>query len=258
MFMMRICDRCLRTSLLLAGLLAAGGCATASRAPSNVDPAARAEVDRMRAALGGLVNFRMKVESVTDETLPSGRLVQVGRTTEIKVAKPDRLAVAVVRDSGQRWSAWLSGGKFVLLDEREKRFARIELPKGIDAALDELGDRYGLFLPLADFVSDLKRDDLLTRVQSGLYVGVDTVAGKECSHVLFRQPVADWQAWIETGEPALPRRILMTYKDEPGDPGYDATIVEWDTAPRFDEGTWSPQLPPDAREIGIDELLGQE
>ena len=245
--------------LLMIGLLAvAGGCATKPQEATNIDPAARKEIDRMCAAIGHLTSYRLSAESLTDEALPSGQLVQVGRTSELKVARPDRLAVTVTRDDGTHWSLWLSGGSLVLLDETEKRYARVTLPPSLDEALEELADRYDLCLPLSDLVSGLQRADLLARAESGLYVGTETVAGQVCHHVLFRQPVADWQAWVEAGDAALPRRILMTYKDEPGQPGYQATITEWDTAPQFDKETWQPRLPPDASEVEIAELLGKE
>ena len=239
-------------------LMAATGCVTPIGPSASIDPAARAQIDRMRAAVGGLERYAMVVESVTDEMLPSGRLVQVGRTTEMRVERPDRMAVSVVRDSGERWSAWITGGNVVLLDETEARCARLALPAGLDEALQDLGDRHGLHVPLADIVSGLRRDDLLTRVESGLYVGTDTVADRQCHHLLFRQPVADWQVWIEAGEPALPRRILMTYKDVPDHPTYRATIAEWDIAPRFDDNTWLPRLPEGVQEVEMDELLSQE
>ena len=243
---------------LSALLLTAAGCVTPVGPSSGVDPAARAHIDRMRAAVGALDRYAAVVESVTDEALPSGRLVQVGRTTEIKVQRPDRMAISVLRDSGERWSAWIAGETAVFLDETERRCARLAIPSGLDAALQDLADRHGLHVPLVDIVSGLRRDDLLTRVRSGLYVGTDMVAGKECHHLLFRQPVADWQIWIEAGEPALPRRILMSYNDVPEQPTYRATIAEWDTAPRFDDSTWLPRLAEDVQEVEIDELLGQE
>ena len=245
--------------VLLGGFLAAaGGCAMVAASRPDIDPAARREIERMCAAVGGLDRYRMTVESITDERLPSGQLVQVGRTSEIRVARPDRMALTVANDSGGRWAGWLSGGILVLLDEVGHRVARVELPGSVDEAIEELGRRYGLDLPLADIVSGLRRADLLTRVQTGLYLGTGLAAGVECHHVLFRQPVVDWQAWIAAGEPALPRRILLTFKDEPDLPVYEATITEWDVSPPFDEETWKPRLPADARHVTIEDLLEGE
>ena len=238
--------------------LAAGGCASLMPAKPDIDPVALELINRMRSAMERFPNYRMSLTTLSDEELPSGLPVQEGQIGVIQIARPDRLAIAIERDSGEKWAAWLVGGKLVLFDKANGRYARLDLSPSIDQALDELDERYGLELPFVDIVSGLRRADLLDRVQTGLYLGVETVAGKECHHLLFRQPVADWQIWIEKEDPALPRKILLVYKDEPNQPTYQTTVTKWDVAPRFKDSDWEPKLPKKARAVGMDELLGQE
>jgi hypothetical protein len=247
-------------SFLLGAVLslAAGGCASPMPAKPDIDPLAREQVNRMQSAVERFGAYRMTIETLSDEELPSGQLVQAGSSGTLQVARPDRLSIAVERDSGDKWSGWLIGDKLVLLDETKGLYARLDLPTPLDKALDELGDRYGLELPLVDIVSNLRRASLLDRVQSGLYVGTEPVAGKECHHLLFRQPVADWQIWIEKEDPALPRKLLLVYKDLPNHPAYQTIIEKWDVSPDFKDSDWKPKLPENAREVGIGELLGQE
>lgn len=237
---------------------AAGGCASLMPAKPDIDPVALEQINRMHSAMERFPAYRMTLATLSDEELPSGLLVQEGEQGSIQIARPDRLVIAVERDSGEKWTAWLVGGKLVLFDKTEVRYARLDLSPPLDQALDELSERYGLELPLIDVVSGLRRASLLDRVQTGLYLGVETVAGKECHHLLFRQPVADWQIWIEKEDPALPRKILLVYKDEPGQPTYQTTVTKWDVAPDFKDSDWEPKLPKKAREVGIDELLGRE
>lgn len=47
-----------------------------------------------------------------------------------------------------------------------------------------------------------------------------------CRHLAFRHPKVDRQVWIEEGERALPRRVVINYKDEPGQPQFAASL--WD------------------------------
>jgi hypothetical protein len=246
--------------LFFAAALAwtAGGCASLMPTKPDIDPVALEQINRMHSAMERFPTYRMTLTTLSDEALPSGLLVQEGQKGVIQIARPNRLAIAVERDSGEKWAAWLVGGKLVLYDKTEARYARLDLPLAIDQALDELGERYGLEMPLIDIVSGLRRAGLLDRVQTGLYLGTELVAGKECHHMLFRQPVADWQIWIEKEDPALPRKILLTYKDEPDQPTYQTTITKWDTAPNFKDSDWEPKLPKKAREVGIDELLNRE
>lgn len=234
------------------------GCATPRPSGSGIDPVALEQINRMRAVMERTTTYQMDFETLEDEALASGQLVQVGQTAVLKVARPDRLALTAENDSGEKWSAWISGEKLVLVDETQERHSRLDVPAPLDRSLDELGERYGLELPLLDIVSGLRRASLLDRVQTGLYIGTETVAGKECHHLLFRQPVADWQIWIETANPALPRKILITFKDEPNLPVYQATITAWDLAPTFPVGSWEPNLSEKSSEVGVAELLRQE
>jgi hypothetical protein len=247
-----------RFFLAAALALASGGCASLKPAAPDIDPAALEQINRMRSAMERTGTYQMTFETLEDEALASGQLVQAGQTAVMKVARPDHLSLAVERDSAERWSAWIDGVTLTLVDESKGLYSRLHPPPPLDQSLDELGERYGLELPLIDVVSGLRRAGLLDRVQTGLHLGTETVAGAECHHLLFRQAEVDWQIWIETADPALPRKILITFKDEPGQPVYQTTIAEWNLAPNFRDSDWEPKLPKEAREVGIDELLGQE
>lgn len=254
----------LKTNFVLSGLLAAtlafalGGCASLPPAEPDMDPVALEQINRLRSAMERIGTYRMTLETLEDDALPSGQFVQAGQSGVIQVARPDHLSIAVTRDSGEKWAGWFSGDQLVLLDETQKRYARLVVPTPLDKALDELGKRYGLEMPLVDIISGLRRANLLDRVQSGVSLGTESVAGADCHHVLFRQPTVDWQLWIETADPALPRKILLTFKDEPGHPVYQTTITRWDLEPRFSEQDWKAHWPENARQVGIEELLGQE
>jgi hypothetical protein len=250
--------RLIRLLWLATLVWAGGGCSTQMASGPDIDPAAREQISRMQSAVEQLDAYQITFSTLSDEKLPSGQFVQEGQTAVLRVARPDRLAIRAERDSGEKWAAWLSGGKLVLLDETRGLYARLDLPAPLDQALDALSDRYGLELPLIDIVSGLRRAGLLDRVQTGIVLGTEPVAGKECHHLLFRQPVVDWQIWIEQKDPALPRQILFTFKDEPNHPVHRTTFTEWNILPGFKDSEWEPQLPEKASEVDIAELLSQE
>ncbi|MBV8173453.1 MAG: DUF2092 domain-containing protein, partial [Verrucomicrobia bacterium] len=41
----------------------------------------------------------------------------------------------------------------------------------------------------------------------------------------------DFQVWVAQGNQPLPRRIVITYKDEPGQPQFWAHLSNWNLAP---------------------------
>lgn len=242
--------------LTAAGL--AAGCCLCRPSPAAVDPLARQQIDRMCAVLAELSRYEVTVQSLTDEPLEGGPLVEVGRTMQAQVQQPDRMSLRVERDSGERWAAWIDQGTLTLLDETTGRVAVTNLPPRLGDAIEALAEQHGLHLPLADIVSGLRRADLLARVEAGSYLGIEPVNGTPCHHLLFRQPVADWQAWISTNEPALLQRIVLVYKEDPGQPGYQATFTAWNPSPRFTPQTWLPTMPTGIVNVAISELVEQE
>ena len=242
----------------LAAILVSAGCASWMPGAPDIDPVALEQINRMRSVMERFGTYQLTLQTVEDEALASGQLVQVGQTGVIKVARPDHLSIAMERDTGEKWSGWVDDTTVTLVDESKGFYSLLQPKPPLDKALDELGDQYGLELPLIDLISNLRRASLLDHVQSGIYLGTEPVAGAKCHHLLFRQPSVDWQIWIQKEDPALPRKILLTFKEEPGSPIYQTTITEWNLEPKFTARDWKARWLENARQVEIAELLGRE
>ena len=57
------------------------------------------------------------------------------------------------------------------------------------------------------------------------------------------------QIWIEVGPRPVPRRLVITYKDEPGSPQYIAELSGWNFQPRLSDHYFTFRPP-----IGSDEI----
>jgi hypothetical protein len=73
--------------------------------------------------------------------------------------------------------------------------------------------------------------------------------------VAATQADVDWQVWIEVGKQILPRKLVITYVDEPGDPQYSAVLTDWDFTPRLPERLFRFEAPAGAARI---EFLPEE
>ena len=108
---------------------------------------------------------------------------------------------------------------------------------------------------MADLLSHEPGASLLEEVENGEYLGIGIVGDHECHHLAFTQEDVDWQAWFDTGdEPAL-RKLVITYKNLPGEPQYtmmtqSTGALAADTAGLFDftppEGANRIQVRPQA------------
>jgi hypothetical protein len=60
-------------------------------------------------------------------------------------------------------------------------------------------------------------------------VNTATIDGSPCRHLVFEQPPGiELELWVEKNEHALPRRLIVTYHDLPGQPNFVAEMFGWD------------------------------
>lgn len=107
----------------------------------------------------------------------------------------------------------------------------------------------------ADVVGDVVLSDpykaMTSNVRSGKYVGLHRVRGIPAHHLAFRQEMVDWQIWIMDGDSPLPLKVVITYKEQPGDPQYIALYDNWDMTAQYDDATFEVVLPPNAKKFDL-------
>ena len=130
-------------SLLCLALLAT----TASA--DELEPRALAALDRMGAYLRSLQQFRLDASSHTDQVLENGQVIEFSHQARLLARQPDKLQVSLESD-GKRRSLFYDGKRFTLYDSRSGYFASQAAPADISGLLDQLSERYGIELPLAD------------------------------------------------------------------------------------------------------------
>jgi hypothetical protein len=85
-------------------------------------------------------------------------------------------------------------------------------------------------------------------VVSADYVETTTITDVPCDHVAAQTSRGvDFQAWIAQGSEPLPRRIIITYKEEPGQPQFWADLSNWNLAPEVSDALFT-FTPPDGAE----------
>jgi hypothetical protein len=64
------------------------------------------------------------------------------------------------------------------------------------------------------------------------YVETTTITDVPCDHLAARTAGGvDFQVWVAQGSEPLPRRIVITYKNENGQPQFWADLSKWNLAP---------------------------
>jgi hypothetical protein len=219
----------------------------------NIDQRADQWLHRMGDYLQHAKYFSFNADIWQDVQLSSGQQVQAARTLAFNVRRPDRLRVEV-RSTRRNRQLIYDGHDITLLNRVQNFYGTVAVPGSLDKALDAAVERFGINMPLEDFLHSDPYHDLTERVQSGIDIGPTTVLGTPCEHLAFTQGNIDWQVWVETGPRPVPKKFLITYKDEPGTPEFTAIFNKWDFSTPLPDFVFNFEPPPGASKIPVKEV----
>jgi hypothetical protein len=216
----------------------------------NVDEEALKILRKATDYLTSLERFRLKTATVMDVVQESGQKLQFGSTVEVTVKRPNRLFTSRILDDGNVRRFWYDGTTATMYDEKEKAYGKIPVSDTIDEMLDYLEEVIKNPRPLADLLyNDLSHLSELS--VSGAYVGKSYLEGMACDHLAFRGESVDWQVWVDRGEKPLIRKVVITYKELPGEPQFIAQLENWDIQPEITDSLFQFSIPEGAQQIRV-------
>ena len=211
---------------------------------ARVDPILREMSEYLKTAR----EFSFQANVTYDSVLRDGQKIQSGATVDVSVRRPGKLRVEYQGDERQT-QVIFNGRTSTVYDVKQKVYTVMEVPPDIDAALDKLIEEYGVSVPVADLIGSDPYSTLTERAQAGNFMGTHEVDQRPCHHLAFAQDIIDWQIWIDAGPRPVPRRLLITYKDEAGSPQYSATFSRWNFQPRHSDHYFKFQPPAGSDQI---------
>lgn len=219
-------------------------------ADTAIAPEADAALKQMSAALAGAKQFVFTAHDMMDQVQPDGQRVQISINHRFQVRRPD--AVLAEAEGDREHAKYVYSGKqLAILDRTENIYATLEVPATIDAMLDFVAAKYALTMPLSDLFFSDPYAATRPRIRAASYVGLHQVCGVKCHHLAVRGESVDWQIWIQADGPAVPRKLVITYKELPGDPQYIAFLNDWDLAAKLPDDAFQFTPPPGARQTEL-------
>ena len=238
--------------VLVASPLAAPAQETPSTTPSPENLLRQMSEELKKAGA-----FRFHAQISFDDVLVSGQKLQYAGAVDVTVRRPDRVIVDY-RDDLSAKRFWYDGKAGTLLDVVHEKYSRTDLPGDIDAAVDRLQERYGLALPLADLISSDHFEVLEERALAWGYVGVHDVEGTPAHHIAIVGEDADLQLWIQEDGSPLPLKLVVTYKNVPMAPQYQAVLMDWELGAEVSADGFEPSLPAGAQQVEFLVVEGRE
>jgi hypothetical protein len=249
--------RILHLSLLVSSIIgvfsvtsSALHAATQQKGPEISDDASAALL-RMGQTLRA-EQFSFQVQTIRNYADTSGQPLHIFHTMKVVVRRPNRLTVDVTGDDGARKLVF-DGKTAILYLAAENKYATVPVQEGtIEAMMKEVMGRLGVDFPLADLLTEAPNKAFLTGVTSGRVVNTVTIDGSPYLHLFFSQPPGiELELWLRQNDQSLPRRLIVTYRNLPGQPNFIALFSDWDFNTHPSEADFTFQPPADATQIQL-------
>jgi hypothetical protein len=244
--------------LLLFALLASS--ATAAQDNSKDDAtgqwtasqqAAKDLLLEMATQLSDTQSFQVDVRSGYDALQDTGQKIEFGEQRHLSVERPSLLLSKGQSSSGATELLVFDGEWITVSNPDQKVYARAPQPGDIDKALTYMVGDLGMHLPLAAMLMSRFPEEIERRMVDIRYVEETDILGEPAHHIAGRTKDVDFQVWITTRHNALPLRVILTYREEPGQPQYWANFSDWKLHPSFllDAFRFEPRA--DEREVAL-------
>lgn len=248
----------LRTFVLLLALCLqlplTACCPKGSAAPgpgTSAIQAGAATADEAKQLLGETVRrihstgaFTVDAETTFEEVAPNGaRTTSPVTRVRYLVQKPDKLR-AKIESSDRDREYWYDGKKFTAADRTNKLVVQDTLGVPLSQLRTTMMERFGISLPLGQLIAEESLEELQQRVTAARVVGDSEAAGSKCTELAFEEPHVDWSVCIGSDGDRLPRRLVVTYKTEPGQPQFSANFNSWNLSPTVKSASFeAPRVP---------------
>jgi len=238
---------------LFAVSLGAALALSSPRVAASATPALNPEADRRLLTACNLLaaakTFTVRAE-VWEDFVSAGHKVSVTRLIDAQVRRPNRLQLEV-RSSQDSHGYWYDGKVLTLLDRVNNLYGSTAAPDNLEKLLDAARERFGINFPLEDLLVNDPYASARAGIKESAYFGQEVILGVPCHHLAFSTPVVDWQIWIQDGERPLPRKLVITYKQEETAPQFTAIFSDWKLNSDLPENTFRFEPQPAAAKIEI-------
>lgn len=230
----------LLAAMAIAGIVQAQGAA--------VDPKADAVLRALSNRNQQMQAAVFRLADTIDEVQPDGRKLQFAHIREFTVVRPDKLKVETTGDVNSR-TLWIDGKTLTVLDRTENVYAQLPDPGTIDEAINLLQEKYNMSLPASDLLTTNLYESMTAACDAIDYIGIGYVGEEPCHHLAFAGGKIDWQMWIAVGDQPMLRKMVITYKNMPGEPQYTLRLLSVGDADRIPDSVFTCLIPAGAEKI---------
>jgi len=200
----------------------------------------------MATTLAQAQHFTVTISAKYDAVQKSGEKVEYSEQREVTVQRPNHLRVEAQQSDGDKSRLIYDGKTITLFSQAENVYSLTNHPGDIDTAVRYAGGRMGIRIPLARMLVTSLPQELEKLISSVVYVEKNLL-NDPLDHIAVRSDDVDMQLWIGTDK--LPRRIVLIYKNSPGQPQFRADFIGWNLNPCIAQEVFTFTPPQGAEKI---------
>jgi len=230
--------RWLRLAAVVTAALVVSPVTSAHAAASAKDPAAvspqetKAILMRMADFLAKAKSFSVVLRNSYDVYEDTGQKIEFNQERKITMVRPNHLRVEVEDSSGDKSLVIYDGKEISVSSPAKNVYAQTSKPGTVDDAVVYFVRDLGMRLPLAALLLTTAPGEMERRTQKLDYVEKTSIFVTPAHHLAGRTDTVDYQIWIADGDRPLPLRVVLTYREEKGQPQFRAQFSDWNLAPQ--------------------------
>ena len=210
---------------------------------------AQSRLAAMANTLASAKHFSVNISMSYDVVQDSGQKIQFSEIREVRLSRPNQLRVDSRQSDGTSGGLVFDGKVMTLFNTDENVYSQTLLTGNIDTAVRYAVGELGIRVPLARMLVTTLPDELKKISNKVDYVEQNTLTGTPTDHIAGRGRDVDYQVWIAKDN--LPHRIVITYKNEPGQPQFQADFSDWDLSSAITVNTFAYTPAKDAEKIPV-------
>jgi hypothetical protein len=217
---------------------------------SPAEPEAMPILKKMSEYLAQAGRFSVNVRNGYDVVQESGQKIEFGELRKVTVSRPDHMRIETERSDGEKGLVIFDGKQITVYLPNKNVYASASKPGTIDETIQYAVSDLKVRVPLAMMLLTTLPSEIDRRVVSADYVEKTTILDVPCDHLAVRTGQGvDFQVWVAQGEQPLPRRIVITYISETGQPQFWADFSDWNLAPEISDALFAFTPPNGAERI---------
>jgi hypothetical protein len=213
-----------------------------------MEPQALDRLKHMSETLVAAKALTYRSHSTVEVPAKTGQFVTLFATSDVALERPNKLRVNVTGEV-PNFDFYYNGTTIAAFAPMNQVYSVASAPDTIDAMVPFVMEKTGIQFPSADLMFSDPYAVLTKDLTSAFVVGPTTVDGVPCEHLAFMGPGVHWEIWIETGQRALPRRLVVTYADVTNFPRFLVEFADWNLQPQLAASRFVFNKPNNAKQI---------